>query len=98
MLDRTLVIEDFADKVGGAFAIDMQDANIALNLIEASPLPNRRGPEHRQPFSLIFLAADSRVLPQQLYRITHEALGEMAIFLVPVRKDEDGVQYQATFN
>lgn len=98
MLDRMLVIEDFADKVGNVFAVSIEDADIALNLIEASPLPNRRGPEHRQPFSLIFRAADPRVLPQQLYRLTHDDLGEMAIFLVPIGKDESGVQYQATFN
>ena len=98
MLDRVLVIEDFADKIGNLFSVSMQDADIALHLIETSPLPNRRGPEHRQPFSLIFRAADPRVLPQQLYRMTHDALGEMAIFLVPVGRDEDGIQYQATFN
>ena len=62
MLDRVLVIEDFADKVGEVFAVSLQDADIALNLIEASPLPNRRGPDSRlpmllKPFSLADAAA-----------------------------------------
>ena len=98
MLDRVLVIEDFADKVGEVFAVSLQDADIALNLIESSPLPNRRGPDSRLPFSLLFRGSDPRMLQQQLYRVTHGSLGEMAIFLVPVGKDDAGIQYQATFN
>lgn len=99
MIDRVLVFEDFADRVGDGFTISIPEiAEIELSLVEAQPLPNRRGPEHRQPFSLIFRAADPRVLPQQIHLMKHEALGEMAIFLVPVGKSEAGVEYQATFN
>jgi len=38
------------------------------------------------------------VLPQRLYRLEHNGLGELDIFLVPIGKDEQGVSYQATFN
>ena len=48
--------------------------------------------------ALIFLAADPRVLPQRLYRLEHEGLGAVTIFLVPIAKDAEGVRYQATFN
>lgn len=100
MSHRALVIEDFADKVGEVFSINEQDIPaIPLTLAEAQPLNAARTmPGMRPPFSLIFLARDPRVLPQRLYRIEHNGLGEVAIFLVPIGKSAEGVSYQATFN
>ena len=43
-------------------------------------------------------AKDPRVLPQRIYRLEHNGLGELDIFLVPIGKDADGVSYQAMFN
>lgn len=99
MIDRALVFEDFADKVGDVFVIAEQDAPaILLKLAEAELLPNRLKPGTRPPFSLVFLARDPPVLPQRLYRLAHKGLGEVTLFLVPVGKDAAGVSYQATFN
>lgn len=99
MTDRQLIFEDFADKVGHVFAVSEQDfPAIPLTLTEAEPLPNRLKPGVRAPFSLIFLAKDPRVLPQRLYRLEHDEMGELTIFLVPIGKDAEGVSYQALFN
>jgi hypothetical protein len=100
MIDRTLVFEDFADKVGHVFAIREPDVPaIPLTLTEAQALsPNRGRPGTRPPFSLVFVAQDPRVLPQRLYRMEHDGLGELTIFLVPIGKDAHGVSYHATFN
>ena len=97
---RQLVFEDFADKVGEGFAISEEGLpRITLILREAEPLnPAMALPNVRPPFALFFVASEPRVMPQQLYRIEHEALGTMSIFLVPVAKDNSGVTYQATFN
>ena len=102
-MDRTLVFEDFADKVGQGFAIAVVDdgaASVAATLAEAELLNPGRGPagSTRSPFSLVFVADHPAVLPQRLYRIEHEALGALAIFLVPIARDARGVSYQATFN
>ena len=99
-LDRQLVFEDFSDKVGGVFVVrDDGVPDIALTLKQADPLNPAYGMKGvRPPFSLIFLAADQHVLPQRLYRLEHERLGAMTIFLVPIAKDAEGVRYQATFN
>lgn len=98
--DRVLVLEDFADKVGEVFTISEEAVpGIPLILTEAEPLSPARAPRGvRPPFSLIFLAKDPRVLMQRLYRMEHNELGELSIFLVPVGKDAEGVQYQAVFN
>ena len=100
MTDRQLVFEDFADKVGDAFAISEDDVpTIALTLKEAKSLNPQWGLKGvRPPFSLTFLAADPRVFPQRLYRLQHARLGEVTIFLVPSGKDGQGVSYCATFN
>lgn len=100
MLERPLVFEDFADKVGQVFALrDEAESDIALTLQQAEPLDPAMGPSGvRPPFVLVFLAADPRVLPQRLYRLEHDQLGEVSIFLVPFGKDASGVSYQATFN
>ncbi|SRR5579885_2589998 len=97
---RPLMLEDFADKVGEAFAFADPDVPpIPLTLTQAQPLPAHSGlPGVRPPFSLMFLGKDPRVLPQRLYRLRHAALGPLTIFLVPVGKDAQGVSYQATFN
>jgi hypothetical protein len=100
MSDKQLVFEDFADKVGHIFAISDQNAPaIPLSLAEAELLQTRSPkPGIRPPFSLLFLAKDPRVLPQRLYRLKHDELGVLDIFLVPVGKDAQGVSYQAMFN
>jgi hypothetical protein len=100
MIGRLLVLEDFADKVGDVFAIGEEGwPAILLTLVEAEALPARMAPRGaRPPFSLIFLGKDPRVLPQRLYRLEHQSMGALAIFLVPIGKDADGVSYQATFN
>lgn len=99
MTPKGLVFEDFADKLGHDFALDGADVPaIPLSLVEAAALPNRQKLGARPPFSLVFLGKDPRVLPQRIYRLQHPALGELEIFLVPVGRNEHGVNYQATFN
>jgi hypothetical protein len=100
MIDRTLVFEDFADKVGEVFTVsDEGGPGIPLTLAEAEPLNPAFGlPGIRPPFSLIFLAKDPRVLEQRIYRMEHAGLGEVSIFIVPIGKDAKGVTYQALFN
>lgn len=100
MTDRQIVFEDFADKIGDVFVIGEEGVPaIALTLKEAKLLNPQWGlPGVRPPFSLDFLAADPRVLVQRLYRLEHERLGPVTIFLVPSGQDAEGVRYHATFN
>lgn len=100
MKDRVLVYEDFAGRVGEIFVVsDEGGPAVALTLTEAELL--RTGtppPSGRPPYSLTFVAEDERMLPQRIYRIEQEALGEITLFLVPIGKDERGISYQALFN
>lgn len=100
MTERLLAYEDFVDKVGEVFPIGDADVpRIPLTLAETELLKAYGlKPGMRQPFSLTFLAKDPRVLPQRIYRLEHNGLGALDIFLVPIGKNADGVSYQATFN
>lgn len=98
MDQKPLVFEDFADKVGETFSIAEEGLpEIPLSLREALPLQNYLRLA-RPPFSLTFVGSNPVILPQRLYRLAHKSLGKVSIFLVPVGRDAQGVNYQATFN
>jgi hypothetical protein len=100
MTIRPLVFEDFADKVEEVFVISQDGVPaIPLTLKEAKLLNPAFGlPNVRSPFALEFFARDPRVFPQNLYRLEHQELGAVSIFLVPSAKNAEGVTYHATFN
>jgi hypothetical protein len=52
------------------------------------------------PFSVFFLCPRQPVLPQAIYRLEHEAMGTLELFLVPVGPDPKagGMLYEAVFN
>ncbi len=99
-MDRPLVFEDFADRLDDVFVVSEQNTPaIPLILTEAKPMPRSSALQGiRPPFSLLFAARDPRVLEQKIYRLQHDDLGALQIFLVPIGKDADGVLYQAVFN
>ncbi len=60
---------------------------------------------HPSPFNLHFntsfahfFAAPANFFAVRLYKVEHEKLGELPIFLVPVAVDEKGYHYEAVFN
>lgn len=98
MSDKQLVFEDFKDRVGSNFTVTYPDIPpISLVLDEAEPLPNYR-PKQRPPFSLVFIGPNDPMLLQAIHRMTHDEMGALEIFLVPIGKDERGYSYQAVFN
>ncbi len=100
MSERDWVLEDFADKVGQIFTIaDERVPPLALTLTEATLSRLRGGPVTRPPFVLVFSAEDPRVFPQTTYRMEHETLGELNLFIVPIGKTASGgIRYEAVFN
>lgn len=101
MLER-LTAESFAAAVGDAFVLDAGDAGpLELELLEArlhhpdAPAVDESG--ERAPFSLLFLGPADPVLPQRIYRLEHESVGPLEIFIVPVGRDQSGTTYEAVF-
>jgi hypothetical protein len=91
MLD-TLTLEDFRPLLHDRFRIAPDDAPaFEVELVEVTGIP--REPGGRAPFSLVFRGGPNPPLPQRIYRVEHEKLGELDVFLVPIAVD----QYQAVF-
>ena len=68
---------------------------LELELIEVSEL---KGGRSQEIFSIELRSRSSAVLPQRIYRLDHDKLGPFDLFLVPIRKDDQGVYYEAVFN
>jgi hypothetical protein len=96
MLD-TLTIESFEPHVGTSFWLSVEQRKIELRLTRAAKVMESEAARlRRTPFSLFFLAPI--LLPQQIYRLTHEAFAEpLDIFLVPIARDADGFTHEAVF-
>ena len=91
-------LDDFALLRGERFAMSIEPGEpLSAELLEAQALPQPPF-NGRQPFSLIFAGPPVPVLPQRIYRLTHERLPVLEIFLVPVSADVTGVRYQAVFS
>lgn len=66
-----------------------------VSLIEVSEVRPR---SNFAAFSLVFLAPKTILPEQRLYRVEHDSLGEMVLFLVPFEENEKGFCFEALFN
>lgn len=85
---------DFARHVNTPFVL-RDSREDRLDLVQVSDAPS----SHRQEvFSLLFRGPADRALAQGTWKMAHEALGDLDIFLVPVGQDGSGRYYEAVFN
>lgn len=52
----------------------------------------------QETFALQFRAPSATPAAQGTYRLAHEKLGTMDLFLVPVKRDDAGLYFEAVFN
>ena len=87
-----LTIDDFRPLLNERFRITPDGAkSFEVELVEVTEIP--REPGGRTPFSLVFQGGPNPPLPQAIYRVEHDGLGSMEIFLVPIAVD----RYEAVF-
>ncbi len=98
MLDQ-LTATHFVPLLNQLFIIQVEGAEpIALELVEVTGL-GREVAGTERPFSLLFLGPVSRwYLPQQIYRLEHEHIGVLELFLVPLGPQAGRMRYEAIFN
>jgi hypothetical protein len=95
-----MTLETFAPFVGSSFTIRFSDREpLQLKMTAAEPIMERVRSKKlkRQPFTVYFEGPDSVPLPQQIYEFSHEALGDMAMFIVPTGREDGVYQYEAVF-
>jgi hypothetical protein len=95
MSEPTFRQEMFENHVGSRFTLT--DAGppltMVLDRLEAGPSSPRQ-----VQYALFFRVEGDAALPQRIYHLDHAALGEMDLFLVPIGRVDETVEYQACFN
>ncbi len=95
---KLLTLEDFAGCLNSTFTASINEGNVDFFLVEARPLPPPKHDAMRAPFSLLFRNTAALLFPQQTYTMHHPRIGDFAIFMVPIAREQAGFLYQAVFN
>jgi hypothetical protein len=90
-----MTVDTFEGRVGDGFRLASDDETLDVTLAECERLGGSA--LEREPFSLVFLGPRAPVLPQRVYRLEHDELGELELFLVPIAQEADGTRYEAIF-
>ena len=98
-----LRFEAFAGLLKTKFRVwlDAQQA-LELELTEITPpritsTGGTKSPKYEN-FALMFRGPADRPLAQRIYLFESAQLGRFELFIVPVSRDPNGAQYEATFN
>lgn len=95
-----LTLDHVRPTVDTSYALDLGECGgLDLTLLSAEGLgdPPTAESEHRQPFSMEFRGPHEPQLGQATYGLVHAELGALAVFLVPIARDPEGMRYQAIF-
>ena len=86
----------FLENLNAKFRLSLEaGASAELELAEVSDLKTGPGQEW---FSIVLREGSERILPQRTYQVDSDTMGSMEIFIVPIRKTDEGVFYEAVFN
>lgn len=77
---------------GGSAYVELVEVTESVELGGAGP-----GGQQRRQFSLVFRGGPTAPLPQATYRLRHDDLGHLDLFLVPVGPDDVAMRYEAAF-
>jgi hypothetical protein len=95
----SLTEQEFSQHVGTRFQLTLDQQEIELNLTEVKGyLPGAHEQTGMERFSVFFEGPAESYLPQTVYHLKHERMGEFDLFLVPVAKNDQGFRYEAVFN
>ena len=100
---ESLDITTFAGRLGDVFLLVPDETTVIVTrLIAVTPAPGGSAGQvragGRTPFSLVLRSPPSAPLPQRIYRLQHEELGPLDLFLVPIGPDDVGMCYEAVFS
>ncbi len=68
---------------------------VNLKLLQVKLIISNQIQEH---FTLIFQGPSEPLLNQQVYELEHEQMGELSLFMVPIARKANGMQYEVVFN
>ena len=98
---KQLTAETFQPHVGTVFHFDVgNDQKIDLTLTEVKVQMQKHLSSrlHRDSFSLYFSGPQNLYIQQGMYESTHDALGSLPLFIVPMERKPDGsFEFEAVF-
>ena len=94
-MEDNLTYDNFRSELNSEFDVMHESGPVQLQLTELS---DRKASEKHEEFSIVFRGPLDRPLAQQTYQFSHARLGEFELFIVPVRRMNDGFYYEAVFN
>lgn len=96
-MSAPLTEEEFLKHVNTKFRVAQPPTEFELTQVKGYAAgPNEQDGMER--FSIFFQGPSEPFLPQGIYSLEHEQMGGFELFLVPLKKDQAGVQYEAVFN
>ena len=100
---EALTAGTFEARIGSTFRIVRDEGPALESELEAveggggEPAAAARAAGLREPFSIVLRGPAEPLLPQRIYRLEHDELGPLELFLVPIGQDADGTRYEAVF-
>ncbi len=88
----------FSEHLGSKFRIEVGEGRFLEAEVWNVLLHEPHGGPRKQPFSVHFRGPKGAALPQAIYRMEHETLGTIELFLVTIGPDAQGMNYEAVFN
>jgi hypothetical protein len=84
----------FSECLNTKFRLHQESSTTELELIEVTD-----GSTPKQVrFAVLFRGPQEPFLVQKIYNVEHDQLGAFDLFIVPIKRDEDGLYYEAVFN
>ncbi|HKX83977.1 MAG TPA: hypothetical protein VJL58_07155 [Pyrinomonadaceae bacterium] len=88
--------QQFLSALNSEFHVELADGSgFEVSLVKCDEIVSN---DVQENFSLLFKAPLEAPPFQGIYRLMHRRLGGMDLFIVPVKKDEHGLYYEAVFN
>jgi hypothetical protein len=93
---ENLKLENFSQHLNSKFAVKLEtEGALELELVEATDLGST---PRQEQFSIVFRGPQNPKLQQSIYRLEHQEMGAFELFIVPFKRGEDGIYYEAVFN
>lgn len=95
-----LTEEEFSQHLNTKFRLNLDgEKQVDLELVEVKGYAGEANEQSgMERFSAFFQGPADTYLPQKVYLLQHDRMGEFEIFLVPVAKNGQGFRYEAVFN
>ena len=95
----SLTEKEFSQHVGTKFHVKVDEREIELALIEVNGYVGQEIEQGgMERFSVFFAGPGDPFLPQCVYELKHERMGEFELLLVPIAGDDKSYRYEAVFN